>query len=129
MSWSLNLFIDAQGSLEALAYEMNKLLEIDLTPSASDNVPSYQDGTRPAFLLSLMNDHDMVNDRDMHFEDYTYQFNVWATKHIDWATNRKTCFDFALLSFKKLEEAGRYRLMLTEDMQSKLDSFDPLRSG
>jgi len=132
MSWSLNLLIDGPASLDALARELNLLLVIALgqeerhegTKAAYSN-NEFTDN-REYFFLSLVDEHGLENDRDMNFEDFAYELNITRKNSCDPNMAEQKCFEFARLAFDTLKKTGKYRLMLTENVQSKLDSFDPL---
>jgi hypothetical protein len=64
--------------------------------------------------------HDFENDRDMLFEEYPYVITVRKI-----GRNAEFQTAAARRAFDALKAAGRYRLLLVSDLQSKLDEFDP----
>jgi hypothetical protein len=68
---------------------------------------------------------DMVNDRDMNFEDYQYYIGIQA---IGWRypeEHDRILNESSRSIFEKLKATGRYPLMMTYDVQRKLDEFQP----
>ncbi len=132
MSWSLNLLIDGPTSLDALARELNSLLAISLIQAepSEETKAAYSNNEFTAnqeyFFLSLVDEHGLENDWDMNFEDFAYELNITRKNSCDLGIAEQKCFDFARLAFGTLKKTGKYRLMLTENVQSKLDYFDPL---
>lgn len=132
MSWSLNLLIDGPASLDVLAGELNSLLAISLRQEET------REGTEVAcynnefidyheyFFLSLVDEHGLENDRDMNFEDFAYELNISRKNSNAPRIAEQKCFEFAMLAFDALKRTGKYRLMLTENVQSRIDYFDPL---
>jgi hypothetical protein len=75
--------------------------------------------------ITLLKAIDYVNDRGMNFEDYQYYIGVEA---IGWKypEDRDRILNESSRSiFEKLKATGRYPLMMTYDVQRKLDEFYP----
>jgi hypothetical protein len=124
MSYANNLFLDSPVALEAISREVGDLLGIAFQRVDSGEGPTYQYNS-PDCFLSLRGGHGMVNDRDMKFEDYAYQLEVLSRRTSDSKRDRDKCSQFARRLFEKLKITGRHRLLLVENLQKKLDSFEP----
>ena len=124
MSYSAAIFIDSANSLEALANDVSRLLELDLQATNDHGCKVYEH-YYPDFLLRVYADHGFVNDRDLNFEDYPYALSLWRLSSSDHVRSDKNTLEFAWLAFSKLKGTACYRLMFVEDVQRKLASFNP----
>ena len=124
MSYSATIFIDSENSLEALANDVSRLLEVDLrtTNVDGDNVYEYY---YPDFQLRVYADHGMVNHQDLNFEDYPYALSLWRLSGPDHVRSDKNTLEFAWLAFRRLKGTECYRLMFVENLEKKLASFNP----
>lgn len=124
MSWSVEIFVRGAESLEALAADIGKLLNMDLKRFA-DLMETKYEHFHADFKLLVYADHGVVNDRDMNFEDYPYEVIFWRLNTPDRERSQANTLKFATLAFDKLKETGKYSLMSVENAQKKLDSFTP----
>ena len=62
MSYSAGIYIDSENSLEALADDVSRLLEVDLRAINDDGHKVYEH-SYPDFLLRVYADHGVVNDQ------------------------------------------------------------------
>ena len=115
MSWNVALFIEGASSLEALAAEVSALSRITLERVNEYDGETYYQYSEHDFTLTLGDDHDLVNDRDLNFEDYTYQICLWRNNTADTEQAEANTLTFAKSLFARFKETGRYRLMLVED--------------
>jgi len=123
MSWSVDVFVNSPAPLGAFVREIEPLLGIKLQRLSASGETWYE--FRDPSIALTVGDHELENDRDMNFEDYRYQISVRAINVWDWEKHQKRCRDFARAVFEKLKATGRYRLLLVEDIQKKLDEFHP----
>jgi hypothetical protein len=124
MSYTVSIFAGGGSSLERLAGDLSRLLSIELKRVAD------LDGTRYTYFasdfdISVLGEHEFVNDRDMNFEDYAYEINFRRRGSMTPEAAQTETLRFARSAFSKLKESRKYRLMLVEDTQKKLASFDP----
>jgi hypothetical protein len=129
MTWSINLFIDTPVSIDDLSKELDLLLGISLSKDRSD-INSTLPGDMYTYsqhycFLTLVNEHGLENDRDMNFEDFAYELDVSVLTGQHPELSRQKCLEFASAAFNKLKETRKYKLMLTMDVQSRIDYFDP----
>jgi hypothetical protein len=122
VSWNVALYIEGAPSLNALAAEVSILSGLSFERTIEENCATYRYSERD-FTLILGEDHGMENDRDLNFEDYTYDINLRRHNVGDREQAQANTLKFAKNLFAKLKDAGRYRLMLVENCQKKLDSF------
>ena len=69
MSWNVALLIEGAPSLKALAAEVSALSGLTLERENKDDGETYYQYSERDFSLTLRDDHDLVNDRDLNFED------------------------------------------------------------
>jgi hypothetical protein len=133
MTWAINLFIDGETSLDALSKELNALLDIKLKEGGRDADPppdgnEYTDSLYHFFLI-LVDNHGLINDRDMNFEDFRYELSVLEKRRMPNEISRRKCLEFSKMAFDILKRTGKYRIMLTENVQSRVEYFDPSNRG
>jgi hypothetical protein len=122
MSWNVSLFISGPRSIKELASEVSSLLGIKLQEVENDSITKYAYST-PDFTLDLYADHGMENDRDLKFQDYSYELSLWRSDTASREEAQERTLTFAKFAFEKLKATRRYSLMLVENSQTKLDSF------
>lgn len=124
MSESRDIFIDSQTGMANLAKEIESLLDIQFQ-LISDRYETWYEYRNPRISLTL-GEHDFENDRDMNFEQYRYHLSVRALNLDTEAVRKKWRDDLASFVFQKLKATQKYRLMLVEDLQLKLEEFCPV---
>lgn len=124
MSESRDIFIDSQTGMANLAKEIESLLDIQFQ-LISDRYETWYEYRNPRINLTL-GEHDFENDRDMNFEQYRYHLSVIALNLDTEAVRKKWRDDLASFVFQKLKATQKYRLMLVEDLQVKLEEFCPV---
>lgn len=124
MSETKDIFIDSPTGMANLAKEIASLLDIQLQ-LISDRYETWYEYRHPQISLTL-GEHDFENDRDINFEEYRYHLSVRAL-NLDSEVERKKWRDeFASFVFQKLKATQKYRLMLLEELQVKLEEFCPV---
>lgn len=124
MSFGVQVFIDGNASLNGIAAEIEtfigtKLHKVDGPPATKYSMSS-QD-----YHLDLLADHGFENDRDMDFESYRYVLDLSEAKGSKPSESRRQTEKLAKALFGRLKESNQYRLMLVEDGQRRIESFDP----
>ena len=76
-------------------------------------------------VVCLWDDHELENDHGINFEDYRYELNVRPYRTTDWERDQRAGYELAARLFEQLKATGRYRLMLVEELQKRLQVFDP----
>jgi hypothetical protein len=104
-----------------LAADLGRTLAVDFRERPS---------TYAAFLAATdgasldLGTHDYENDRDMPFEDYPYVITVRRIGQS--RDSQEAC---ARRVFDQLESTGRYRLMVVDDLQRRVDRLDAPPDG
>ncbi len=124
MSESRDIFIDSPTGIVNLGKEIESLLDIQLH-LISDRYETWYEYRNPRISLTL-GEHDFENDRDINFEQYRYHLSVRALNLDTEAERKKWRDDFASFVFQKLKATQKYRLMLVEDLQVKLEAVCPV---
>ena len=123
MARSMDIFVKSEAPIKIFVKEIETLLRIKLQGvfDAEEVYHEFQN----AHIIFTVGTHDLVNDREMNFEDYHYHLSVWAPNIGAEANPRKWRNEFAQFVFQKLKKSQRSRLMLVEDVQVKLETSCP----
>lgn len=121
MARSMDIFVEADVPIQVFVKEVEMLLGIKLQRISDGEEVYYEFQNSPIIFTVGM--HEFVNDRGMNFEDYRYHLSVWGLNIGDGAAPQKSRDEFARFIFQKLKASQRYRLMLVEDIQVKLEVF------
>jgi len=124
MSWSVDLFVDAQEPLPQFVREVESACDIKFTRFPSDVGERYE-YRDPLGVVCLWEDHELDNDQGINFEDYRYEINVRPYRTTRWEQDQRAGSALASRLFEQLKSTGHYRLMLVEELQKKLKVFDP----
>lgn len=124
MSWSVDLFVDAQDPMPQFVRDVESACDVKFTQCCSDAGERYE--YRDSLgVVCLWGDHEIENDRGINFEDYRYEMNVRPYRTTDWERDQRAGCELAARLFERLKATGRYRLMLVEELQKRLQVFDP----
>jgi hypothetical protein len=126
MSWSLNVFIAGPSTIHELLPALNSALNINLQKTENSVGNEYTED-KEYFYPSFVDEHGLENDADMNFEDYPYKLNIWVKTGFDPDGAKRKCYEFAREAFSRLRKTGKYHLMMTEDVQEKIECFEPKR--
>lgn len=124
MSWSIDLFVDAHEPLPQFVRDVEVACDIKFTKFCSDEGERYEYHA-PHGVVCLWDDHALENDRDLNFADYRYEINVRPYRTTDWGRDQQAGYELAARLFEQLKATGRYRLMLVEELQKRLQVFEP----
>ena len=127
MSWSVDLFVDAQDPMPQFVRDVESACNVKFTPAPALTRPSGMSIAQDSLgVVCLRDDHEAPeNDRGINFEDYRYELNVRPYRTTDWERDQKAGDELAARLFEQLKATGRYRLMLVEELQKRLQVFDP----
>jgi hypothetical protein len=124
MSQSLDIFVGTDEEPEALVREWAPLLGVQFhRHSRQDEV--WYEAAAPRFVLTV-GEHTFENDRHLNFEDYRYDISIRPTLYkteAEWYHVRNTT---AQRIFQNLKRANKYRLLMVDNIQVKLDEFQPV---
>jgi hypothetical protein len=130
MSVAIEIFVGLKSPVfEDFRKEMETSLDINFRfapdDKGNDIFDCYIFSNEHEYITLLKTGGDFVNDRDMNFEDYQYYVGVQA---IGWKypeEHDRILNESSRSVFEKLKATGRYPLMMTYDVQRKLDEFYP----
>ena len=124
MSRTLDIFVDFPQEIEHLIKELEfiRALNLELISDGTDNWYEFRNST----ITITVGKHDFENDRDIKFEEYPYNLSIRALNISHELERQKWRDEFASYVFQKLKATERYRLMLVDDLQVKLEEFAPL---
>ena len=124
MSRTLDIFVDFPHEIEYLIKELELILALKFE-LVSDGIDNWYEFSNSTITLTI-GKHDFENDRDIKFEEYPYNLSIRALNISTEFDRQNWCNDFASYVFQKLKATERYRLMLVDDLQVKLEEFAPL---
>jgi hypothetical protein len=130
MSVAIQIFVGFKSPLfEDFCKEMETSLDIAFRfapDPGGDNVFDYYLFTNEHRYITLSTTGEgFENDKNMNFGDYQYYVNVQA---IGWKypeEHDRILNESSRSIFEELKATGRYPLMMTYDVQRKLDEFYP----
>lgn len=76
-------------------------------------------------MAVTIGEHGFENDQGVNFEDYGYDIQIRAFNFQTEEAGKQWREEFARLVYSKLEEAQRYPLMMTENLQRKVRESQP----
>jgi hypothetical protein len=120
---SIDLLVDTDAPLDDFAQELESLLALKLESHCDDLDTWYEARTQKVMLT--VGEHDFETDRDMAFGEYRYHISIRALDFGDTAEPKEWSDKFARQLFQKLKAMGKYALMLTDDLQVKLEEYRP----
>jgi hypothetical protein len=124
MSWSVDLFVSGPAKLSDLAAEVESISGIRLKRFVEDGEERYESQERE--YLVIVSTHDLSNDGDREYENYSYQISVWPVGRED--EDREVSTAFLTRLYEQLEKRDRYRLMLVRNLGAKLRESAPVRT-
>ena len=124
MSRTLDIFIEFPQEIEHLIKELELILALKFELFSDGNENWYE--FRNSTITLTVGKHDFENDQDINFEEYPYNLSIRSLNISNELDRQKWRNDFASYVFQKLKATERYRLMLVDDLQVKLEEFAPL---
>lgn len=125
MAETVDIFIQTDLAYEDLVRAIERQLGITFiyVPDAHGPYYAYLNDQVQVLVLDGMG---FDNDRDMHFADYQYFVSVgFVRRRGDIEQFLRERDQFARFVFEKLKATGRFGLLMTLEMQLKLDEFHP----
>ena len=124
MSRTLDIFLEFPQEIEQLVKELELILAIkfELVSDGIDHWYEFRDST----ITLTVGKHDFENDKDLNFEEYPYNLSIRALNISNELDRKKWRDEFASYVLHQLKTTERYRLMLVDDLQVKLEEFAPL---
>ncbi|MEG4625146.1 hypothetical protein Q5691_12755 [Microcoleus sp. w1-18aA5] len=124
MSRTLDIFVDFPQEIEHLIKELEFILALKLE-LVSDGIDNWYEFRNSTITLTV-GKHDFENDKELNFEEYPYNLSIRALNISNELDRKKWRDEFASYVLHKLKTTERYRLMLVDDLQVKLEEFAPL---
>jgi hypothetical protein len=92
-----------------LSQELADLLSISFKEAKDEDGETYYDfdDRRNCRVVTLSKNLGLVNDRDMNFEDFAYDFEIRARRLSDWEAAEKACLEMGQSAFEKLKQTKR----------------------
>lgn len=121
----IDILVDTEQPLQTFVHELEQLLQVSFEkwsePDADLEGYEFSD---EMYTIGITT-HEYVNERDLLFEEYRYDIGIEAKYHESCEKTNEEWRAFAQHIFDKLKITGKYRLLMVENLQRKLDQFDP----
>jgi hypothetical protein len=114
-------------SLDDFAHAIETLLNMEME-SIQDNDDTWYEFCDVQACLTL-GEHDFELDRDMHFGDYRYHLSIRALNNGNGEERDWWRYALAYRVYSALKAEDKYPLMLTDDLQVKLEEHHPKKSA
>jgi hypothetical protein len=123
MSRSMLVLVATDESLEGFAYRLGELLGKPVNAAGEGEPLRFELPDDQVDIAVYENDFE--NDRDLNFEDFQHAVSqqAWRLRGVTPAERAARQEGFARRVFDLLRETGRYGLMLTDDVDRKVDEF------
>lgn len=123
MSRSVNIFIDTDLSLGKIVSHIEMLIGVKLDQYDDDGDLYFEYKDSPMYLT--FGAHDFLNDRDMNFEDYVFMLDVRAIgiHNAEERISQQKIMGQEI--YNKLKGTSNFKLMLVDDVQKKIEEFNP----
>ena len=123
MSRKFHIFVDTKLDQAEFTKEFTLISGLILNHKPDEYGGRYET-QQPEFLLDLST-HDFDNDRNLNFEAYRYDVRLipfGITSDQEWSNFLAKVVRPLYL---KMKAAGDFSLMLVDDLQAKLEEFNP----
>ncbi len=123
MSRYISVFVDSELTPEAFSHDLAAILGVHLQDVVGEEFIFYEFADDRRWFN--VGNHTLENDDDLPFEEYRYQIEVGTHGIYDAEKREQVMLDFAREIYEKLKATHKYRLLLVDDVQIKLDEFVP----
>lgn len=121
MSWNVDLFIVSKKPLQAIADDISYALNLPVKKMDSDEEAYILRQMKADLIIGCNN---QANDGDFLLESYDIIVNIWSTRLPDWKASEEECRKIGAKLFEKLKLLYHTSLLLTENGQKRLLTFD-----
>ena len=121
MSSVISIFAACAEPIEQFVSQVEAVLSIPFKRVTSSDPTVFEARTEDSVITASR--HDFVDDRDLNFEDYTYELQFRPLRDQHYALHERETFSYVKTAFDKLKSTLRSNLMLVDDLQHKLDEY------
>jgi hypothetical protein len=120
-----NILVEGDTSLEGLAAEVEQLLEVTGKHYRAEDDPYYV--LYEARTEVIVRENTSFNEGGLNLEDYHFEIDVrgWGSGFQAVGDKDRWEDERAHFLFEQLKATGRYRLLLTRELERKEDEFTP----
>lgn len=123
MSRYINIFLNTEQTLEEVVELVSTSFNLNLEMQRDDDEIWYATAN-PRFYLDV-GYHELENDKDKLFENYRYQIAIRPFKVVSEEDWERAVEQIGRPMYDKLKSLNRYPLMMTDDVDLKLDEYEP----
>src|SRR5688572_7371002 len=121
----MSVFFNSGMSLDETASDLQRLLFIDLKREVEEGLSRYRH-TGLGYAMTLLADHGLVDDQEIHFSRYRYQCAVDVVEEgVRRDTSAALRRDIAMCLFDKIIHDRRWPAMVVFNLEDLVESFEP----
>ena len=120
MSRIISVFIDYPQPIAKLAALLEPILAVRFTHFTNDNPGFFEARTNDSIIV--LSTHDYDNDRDLNFEDYSYELQFRPIRDKRFEQRELAALRQAKNAFEDIKKILSLKMILVDDLQRKLDS-------
>jgi hypothetical protein len=127
LSKVISIFAECPEPIEQFVSQVGNLLSVAFRRVTGSDAREFEGRTEDSVIT--IRHHDFENDRDMKFEEYTYEVQFRAIRDRSYELHERKTLSHAQAAFAQMKSALRCDLMLVDDLQRKLDEYRPASEG
>ena len=121
MSRVFSIFVDWPKPIDELVPRLAPLLSASFQELTGRDPRAFEART-PDCVVTISH-HNFENDRDLKFEDFTYELQFRPIRDRNYDLHEVKTLSYAKASFDRMKSALPCHLMLVDDLQHKLDEY------
>ncbi len=123
MSQEISIFVDYPETMDQLASQVERVVPVRFKEFTPDQARFFE--ARNDYFIVTIGKNILENDRDLNFEDYTYEIEIRAIRNRSYESNEQRTWAEIPLIFSKLQPVLNCRMMLVDNIQKKLADYQP----
>ena len=126
MSRVISIFVNCLDPIEKLESQIEPILSVHFNELTSNDAKGFEARTRDSVIA--IRRHDFENDRDLNFEDYSYEIQIRPIRDQLYDLHERRTLAYARTAFADLQPVLKCNMMLVDDLQHKLGEYHPAPS-
>jgi hypothetical protein len=121
LSRVISIFLDCLEPIERLESQLEPILSVHFKELTGKGTKVFEARTRDSVIA--IRRHDFENDRDLNFEDYSYEIQIRPIRDQLYDLHERRTLSYARSAFAELKSVLKCNMMLVDDLQHKLDEY------
>ncbi|MBA2285345.1 MAG: hypothetical protein H0W02_07690 [Ktedonobacteraceae bacterium] len=123
MAREMDIFVNTEESLEEFTNVLESLVGISAQRCSTNDEIWYElQDERTSLSVGT---HEYINNQGMNFEAYRYDIEVREINIREAEERVQWLHDTAFMIFNRLKDTRRYPLLLADDLQKKVEEYQP----